>query len=80
MEKKTRVIDYARILKYGATAATEDCKLFNKWERGEMTLRECFEQFMKHSKVREVDETYWDPEQFKTWLRGLGYFKPYEGE
>ena len=73
MEAKTYNIEYARILRPGIGAAKEDAKVFNSYTKGNITLRECFEQFIKNS-LGCVDEHYWDEQQFRFWLRTLGYF------
>lgn len=70
---KNKVLDYGEILRSGYSAASEDVKLFNKWYKGDCTLRECFEQLMKHSTIGYVDEDYWDPDKFRFWLGSLGY-------
>lgn len=66
-------IDYSKILKSGSAAVSYDNKIFNEYHDGKITLRECFEWFMKNSNVGGINESYWDPKQFKAWLRGLGY-------
>ena len=76
----TKKIDYSRILKTGDCATHYDNKIFNEWHDGKISLRECFEWFMKNSIVGGVNEKYWDPNQFKMWLKGLGYSRIIEEE
>lgn len=66
-------IDYSKILKSGVSSASYDNKIFNEYHIGRISLRECFEWFMKNSTIGGVNEKYWDPKQFKMWLRSLGY-------
>ena len=70
IEKK---IDYSKILKSGSAAVSFDNKVFNAYNDGKLSLRECFEWFMKNSVVGGVNEKYWDPTQFRLWLKSLGY-------
>ena len=63
---------YSDILKRGATASAYDQKIFNRWKCKQLTLRECFEWFMKNN-VGHVDERYWNPTLFEQWLHSLGY-------
>lgn len=63
---------YAEILKKTDTASNYDKKIFEEYHRKKISLRECFEWFMKNNLGR-VEESYWDPNLFKSWLRTIGY-------
>lgn len=64
--------NYAEVLKKGSSAVTYDQKIFREFKQNKITLRECFEWFMKNN-LGYVDETYWNPKAFAKWIRSLGY-------
>lgn len=72
MEETNTVIDFSRILKSGDYAASADQKVFNYYARNYISLRKCFELFITNC-LGYVDEAYWDANQFRNWLRTLGY-------
>lgn len=64
--------DFSEVLKKGSTATSHDQKIFKDYREKKISLRECFEWFMKNNKGY-VDEKYWNPKAFEKWIHSLGY-------
>lgn len=64
--------DYSLVLRRGASASSYDQKIFKDYRLKKISLRECFEWFMKNNKGY-VDEDYWNPIEFERFIRSLGY-------
>lgn len=51
-----------------------DVNAFNSWQSGEITTKECIEQFMSNNHIDQNKRTFEDWE-FELWLGSLGYRK-----
>ena len=61
------------VLKKGAHIAHSDQKLFNDYERGDITLQECKKLFFENNKVDRESQMLITDSVFKEWLNGIGY-------
>ena len=78
-------MDYStisRLLKSSDYVVKKDTALFRKWEEGDVTLNECYNQFLKNNGYRKHKYTgefntpwYVDKITFKRWLHSLGYVR-----
>ena len=70
------------ILKKSERSTIEDIKTFKAWERGEISIRECYSQFMKNNGYKydiglgDYNTPWLVPRHlFKKWLNSLGYIR-----
>ena len=60
----------------------KDKNTFERWERGEITINECYSEFMSNNGYRKSKHTndyntpwHVDKTLFKKWLHSLGYVR-----
>jgi len=63
-----------RLLNKSSNSANEDCRAFNMYYNGEITIEECLEKFYANNRIPNKDRII-TVQEFKNWLKGLGYAK-----